>query len=65
MSQDTQQVGASLFRYAGLPFEIASVLLLVAIVGSVLLARTAKQEVAADDLAPEVREAEVRREAEL
>ena len=65
ISQDTQQVGASLFRYGGLPFEIASVLLLVAIVGSVLLARTAKQEAAADDLAPEVAAGEVRREAEL
>jgi|GEM_PF-81752 len=54
MSRDTQEVGASLFRYAGLPFEIASLLLLVAIVGSVLLARTKKQEAAADDLDPEV-----------
>ncbi|HZI20542.1 MAG TPA: NADH-quinone oxidoreductase subunit J [Pyrinomonadaceae bacterium] len=50
LSRDTQEVGASLFRYAGLPFEIASLLLLVAIVGSVLLARTTKQEVAAGDL---------------
>lgn len=54
ISEDTENVGASLFRYAGLPFEIASVLLLVAIVGSVLLARTKKQEAAADDLAPQV-----------
>ena len=38
----------------GLPFEIASVLLLVAIVGSVLLARTAKQELASDDVDPKV-----------
>lgn len=65
ISRDTQQVGASLYRYGGLPFEIASVLLLVAIVGSVLLARTAKQEAAADDLAPEVLKEEIRREAEL
>jgi hypothetical protein len=36
-----------------LPFEIASVLLLVAIIGSVMLARTLKQEASADDLAPE------------
>jgi NADH-quinone oxidoreductase subunit J len=50
ISEDTQTVGGSLYRYGGLPFEIASVLLLVAIVGSVLLARTAKQEVATDDL---------------
>ena len=49
ISRDTETVGGSLFRYAGLPFEIASVLLLVAIVGSVLLARTAKQELSADD----------------
>jgi NADH-quinone oxidoreductase subunit J len=54
ISEDTQRVGGSLYRYGGLPFEIASVLLLVAIVGSVLLARTAKQEVAADDVDPKV-----------
>ena len=53
ISEDTQTVGSSLFRYAGLPFEIASVLLLVAIVGSVLLARTAKQELAHGDVDPE------------
>lgn len=58
ISRDTQQVGASLYRYGGLPFEIASVLLLVAIVGSVLLARTAKQEAAADDLTPETNDAD-------
>jgi NADH-quinone oxidoreductase subunit J len=52
ISEDTQNVGGSLYRYGGLPFEIASVLLLVAIVGSVLLARTPKQEVATDDLDP-------------
>jgi NADH-quinone oxidoreductase subunit J len=50
LSEDTQTVGASLYRYGALPFEIASVLLLVAIVGSVLLARTQKQELATDDL---------------
>jgi NADH-quinone oxidoreductase subunit J len=54
MSEDTQRVGSSLYRYGGLPFEIASVLLLVAIVGSVLLARTSKQELAADDVDPEL-----------
>jgi NADH-quinone oxidoreductase subunit J len=54
ISEDTQRVGSSLYRFGGLPFEIASVLLLVAIVGSVLLARTSKQEVAADDVDPEV-----------
>ncbi|HEV2799454.1 MAG TPA: NADH-quinone oxidoreductase subunit J [Pyrinomonadaceae bacterium] len=50
ISEDTQLVGASLYRFAALPFEIASVLLLVAIVGSVMLARTTKQEAATDDL---------------
>ncbi len=50
LSEDTQLVGASLYRFAALPFEIASVLLLVAIVGSVMLARTAKQEAATDDV---------------
>jgi NADH-quinone oxidoreductase subunit J len=54
ISEDTQRIGSSLYRYGGLPFEIASVLLLVAIVGSVLLARTSKQEIAADDVDPEV-----------
>lgn len=52
ISRDTERLGASLYRFASLPFEIASVLLLVAIVGSVLLARTRKQEAAADDLDP-------------
>jgi NADH-quinone oxidoreductase subunit J len=60
LSRETERVGASLYRYAALPFEIASVLLLVAIVGSVLLARTTKQEAAADDVDPEVLEAFVR-----
>lgn len=54
MSEDTQRVGGSLYRYGALPFEIASLLLLVAIVGSVLLARTSKQELAADDVDPQV-----------
>ena len=54
ISEDTQRVGGSLYRYGGLPFEIASVLLLVAIVGSVLLARTPRQELAADDVDPQV-----------
>ena len=53
ITDDTQRVGASLYRYASLPFEIASVLLLVAIIGSVMLARTLKQEVAVDDADPE------------
>ena len=54
LSRETERVGASLYRYASLPFEIASVLLLVAIVGSVLLARTSKQEAAADDVDPDL-----------
>lgn len=54
ITKETERVGGSLYRYASLPFEIASVLLLVAIIGSVMLARTIKQEAAADDLDPEV-----------
>jgi len=54
ITADTQRLGSSLYRYASLPFEIASLLLLVAIVGSVMLARTLKQEAAADDVDPEV-----------
>ena len=65
ITSDTERVGNSLYRYASLPFEIASVLLLVAIIGSVMLARTLKQEAAVDDLAPEVRAAEEAREPEL
>lgn len=65
ITTDTQRVGNSLYRFAALPFEIASVLLLVAIIGSVMLARTLKQEAAVDDLAPEVLAAETAREPEL
>jgi NADH-quinone oxidoreductase subunit J len=54
LTKETERVGASLYTYASLPFEIASVLLLVAIIGSVMLARTLKQEVAADDVDPQV-----------
>ncbi len=54
VTKETERVGTSLYTYAALPFEIASVLLLVAIVGSVMLARTLKQEVASDDVDPEV-----------
>lgn len=54
LTNDTGRVGTSLYTYASLPFEVASVLLLVAIIGSVMLARTLKQEVAADDVDPEV-----------
>ena len=52
ITKDAENVGNSLYRYASLPFEIASVLLLVAIIGSVMLARTLKQEAAVDDLDP-------------
>ena len=65
ISLETERVGASLYRYASLPFEVASVLLLVAIIGSVMLARTIKQEAAVDDVAPEVLHDEIRREPEL
>ncbi len=65
ISQDTQRVAGSLYRFASLPFEIASVLLLVAIVGSVMLARTTKQELAADDLDPELLPELVAAEPEL
>ncbi|HEY3135376.1 MAG TPA: NADH-quinone oxidoreductase subunit J [Blastocatellia bacterium] len=44
ISKDTQEVGEQLYRQAALPFEIASLLLLVAMVGAVLLARGPKQE---------------------
>ncbi len=44
VSADTQQVGDSLYIRSALPFEIASLLLLVAIIGSVLLARSRRQE---------------------
>jgi len=54
ITKDAEQVGSSLYRYASLPFEIASLLLLVAIIGSVMLARTIKQEAAVDDVAPDV-----------
>jgi len=54
ITKETERVGKSLYTYASLPFEIASLLLLVAIIGSVMLARTLKQEIAADDVDPEV-----------
>jgi NADH-quinone oxidoreductase subunit J len=54
ITKDAELVGSSLYRYASLPFEIASLLLLVAIIGSVMLARTIKQEAAVDDVAPDV-----------
>jgi hypothetical protein len=48
-----------------LPFEIASVLLLVAIIGSVMLARTLRQEASADDLDPEVLKDEAAHDPEI
>jgi len=54
LTRETERVGTSVYTYASLPFEIASLLLLVAIIGSVMLARTLKQEIAADDVDPEV-----------
>lgn len=54
LTKETERVGTTLYTYGALPFEIASVLLLVAIIGSVMLARTLKQEIAADDVDPEV-----------
>jgi NADH-quinone oxidoreductase subunit J len=65
ITKATEQVGGSLYRFASLPFEVASILLLVAIIGSVMLARTIKQEAAADDVAPEVLLEEIKREPEL
>jgi len=65
ITNDSQSLGGSLYRYASLPFEIASVLLLVAIIGSVMLARTLRQEVSADDVDPEVLKDEIAREPEL
>ena len=65
LSQETERVGLKLYSYASLPFEVASLLLLVAIIGSVMLARTIKQEAAVDDVAPEVLHDEIKREPEL
>ena len=56
ITTETERVGTSLYTYASLPFEIASLLLLVAIIGSVMLARTLKQEAAVDDIDPDMRE---------
>ena len=65
ITTDTQRMGSNLYRYGSLPFEIASVLLLVAIIGSVMLARTLKQEAAVDDVDPDVLQKEVARDPEL
>jgi len=65
ITKDTESLGNILYRYASLPFEIASILLLVAIIGSVMLARTLKQEASADDLDHEVLKDEAARDPEL
>ena len=44
VSKNSENLAWALYTQAALPFEIASVLLLVAILGSVLLARTTRQE---------------------
>lgn len=44
ISLATEQLGQELYTRAVLPFEIASIVLLVAMVGAVLLARERKQE---------------------
>jgi NADH-quinone oxidoreductase subunit J len=64
-SRDSEDLAGTLYRYASLPFEIASVLLLVAIIGSVMLARTLRQEASADDIDPEVLKEELVRDPEL
>ena len=65
ISADSEELGAVLYRYASLPFEIASVLLLVAIIGSVMLARTLRQEASADDIDPEILQEEIGRDPQL
>jgi len=65
ITTDSQTLGGVLYRYASLPFEIASVLLLVAIIGSVMLARTLRQEASADDIDPETLKEEIVRDPEL
>src|SRR5712691_8352350 len=65
ITKETERVGNGLYRYGSLPFEIASVLLLVAIIGSVMLARTLKQEAAVDDTAPEVLQREAQHDPEI
>jgi NADH-quinone oxidoreductase subunit J len=65
ITTDSQGFGAVLYRYASLPFEIASVLLLVAIIGSVMLARTLRQEASADDVDPELLKEEIVNDPQL
>ena len=65
LTHDAEGFGSVLYRYASLPFEIASVLLLVAIIGSVMPARTLRQEAPADDVDPEVLKTEMVHDPEL
>jgi NADH-quinone oxidoreductase subunit J len=65
ITNDSQRLGSVLYRFGSLPFEIASVLLLVAIIGSVMLARTLKQEAAVDDVDPDVLQKEAAHDPEL
>ena len=65
ITKDAEALGSLLYRYGSLPFEIASVLLLVAIIGSVMLARTLKQEASADDVDPEVLQEEIAHDPQL
>ncbi len=65
ITKGTEWVGNGLYRFGSLPFEVASVLLLVAIIGSVMLARTLKQEAAVDDVAPDVLEKQAINDPEL
>jgi NADH-quinone oxidoreductase subunit J len=65
ITTQSETFGAALYRYGSLPFEIASVLLLVAIIGSVMLARTLRQERSADDVAPEVLAEELKEHPDL
>ena len=64
ITTDSENIGNSLYRFGSLPFEIASVLLLVAIIGSVMLARTLKQEAAVDDVDPAVLQKEAAHDPE-
>ena len=65
ITKATEVLAAALYRYGALPFEIASVLLLVAIIGSVMLARTLRQEASADDVDPETLKEEMMRDPQL
>ena len=55
VSSDTERVADTLYHQAALPFEIASMLMLVAMVGAVLLARGKKQELYYDEAPDEAR----------